>query len=79
MGPDSLLSEPNKETNGEGHDNHPSMGITTMVPNNPGNVRGLPKNLAGRGGSSHTPNRSGLHNEPRGTRISGMVRIWESF
>ena len=79
MVPDSPLPEPDKETNGEGRDNHPSMGIATMVPNNLGNVRGLPKNLAGRGGSSHTPNRSGLHNEPRSTGVSGMARIRESF
>ena len=76
---DSPLSEPNKETNGEGHDNHPSLGIATMVPNNPGDVRGLPKDLAGKGGPSHTPNRSGLHNEPRGTGTSGMAHIRESF
>ena len=79
MVPDSPLPEPDKEINGEGCDNHPSMGIATMVPNNPGNVKGLPKNLAARGGSSHTPNRSGLHNEPRSTGVSGMVRIRESF
>ena len=79
MVPDSSLSEPNKETKGKGRDNHPSMGIATLVPNNPGIVRGLPKNLASRGGSSHTPNQSGLHNAPRSTRVSGMARIHKSF
>ena len=55
------------------------MGITTMVSNNSGNARGLPQNLASSGGSSHTSGRTGLHNEPRGTAVSGMAHIRESF
>ena len=79
MVPDRPLSEPSKETSGEGGDNHPSMGITTMVSDNSGNARGLSQNLASGGRPSHTSSRTGIHHEPRGTGVSGMARIRESF
>jgi len=77
--PDSPLSESNKETNVKGCDNYPSMGITTIVSNNFGNARVLSHNLASRGGFNHTSSWTGIHNEPRGTRVSGMACIRESF
>ena len=76
---DSTLSESDKKTKGKVGDDHSLMGIVTMVSNNSGNARGLPQNITSKGGSSHTPSWSGIHNEPRCTRVSGMAHIRESF
>ena len=76
---DSTLPESDKETNCKSGDNHPTVGIATMVPDNSGNARGLLQDSTSEGGSSYTPSRSGIHNEPRSTSFSGMARIQESF
>jgi len=55
------------------------MGIVTMVSNNFQNARGLPQDTTSKGGSSHTPSWSGIHNESRCTGVSGMAHIQESF
>jgi len=68
-----------KETGDKSGDNHSLVGITTMVPNNSGDARGLPSNFTSEGGSSNTPNRSGVHNVPRSSKVSGMSHIQESF
>ena len=57
---DSTLPEPDKETDGKSGDNHPLVGIATMVPNDSGNARGLPQNFTNKGRSSDTPNGSGV-------------------
>ena len=76
---DCMVSESDKTAEGQGGDNHPSVGITTMVSNNPGKARGLPQNPSRQGGSSHTPSQPGIHNEPRRTGVSGMAYTRESF
>ena len=79
MVPDSTLPESDKETNGKSGDDHSPVGIATMVSNDSWNARGLPQNSTSEGGSSHPTSRSGIHNEPRSTIVSGMAHIWESF
>jgi len=76
---DSTLPESDKETNSKSGDDHSSLGITTVVPNDSGNVRGLSQNFTCEGRSSDTPARTGIHNEPRSTGVSGMAHIRESF
>ena len=76
---DSTLPESDKTTKGKGGNNHPPLGITTVVPNNSGNAGGLPQDPTNEGRSGHTPNRSGIHNESRCTGVSGMAHIRESF
>ena len=76
---DSTLPEPDKETDGKSGDNHPLVGIATVVPDDSGNARGLPQNFTSERGSSDTPNGSGVHNEPRSSEVSGMAHIRKSF
>ena len=73
------MPESDRETNVKSGDDHSSLGITTMVPNDSGNVGGLSQNSTCKGRSSDTPTQTGIHNEPRSTGASGMAHIWESF
>jgi len=50
-----------------------------MVSNTSGNERRLPQNFIRIWGSSNTPNRPGVHNESRSSRVSGMTHIREFF
>ena len=75
----STMSESDKEASSKGGNSHPTLDITTMVPNDSGDVRGFPQNVTNARQSSNTPNGSGVHNESVSTSVSGIAHIQESF
>ena len=79
MVPDCSLSKPNKEASSQSGDDHPLMGISTLVPNNPRNAGGVPQTPSNSGRPGDTAIRTRLHNEPGSANTSGMANLRESF